>query len=158
MSSMLRSKTRGAPIPIQGADLGGEDQRAQQRDPGQEDHRRAQLQLYEAPPSFEFMEDIEVLREVARLEHLRNPWPHTIGPCETVHGWYVLAMPHRPQGGEPEYTVTIEDEHGHTYSMKRLAAQNRRTFYRSESSPSPPQSDGNAHDMRQIRAHCRRPI
>jgi hypothetical protein len=85
--------------------------------------RRTEIRAYEdgqPAPSFDFT-DIDVNREVARLERLRNPWPHTIGPEETITAWCVLAMPHRPQGGEPEYVVTIADEHGHEYSARRPA-------------------------------------
>jgi len=86
--------------------------------------RRAVYPIYEpgySPPSFEFMEDIEVGREVHRLEENRNPWPHSVDPKQTVHSWYVLALPHRPQGGEPSYEIIVSDELGHEYGVRRLA-------------------------------------
>ena len=86
--------------------------------------RRAVYPIYEpghSPPSFEFMEDIEVSREVHRLEENRNPWPHSVDPKQTVHGWYVLSLPHRPQGGEPSYEIIVSDELGHEYGVRRLA-------------------------------------
>jgi hypothetical protein len=86
--------------------------------------RRAEAQIYEPdrePPSFAFMEDIEVQREEYRLQESRNPWPHSVDPKQTVHGWYVLALPHRPQGGEPSYEIIVLDELGHEYGVRRLA-------------------------------------
>jgi len=86
--------------------------------------RRAGAQIHEPdrdPPSFAFMEDIEVDREVHRLEESRNPWPHSIDPKQTIHGWYVLALPHRPHGGEPSYEIVVSDELGHEYGVRRLA-------------------------------------
>jgi hypothetical protein len=85
--------------------------------------RRAEVRIYEPgqdAPSFAFMEDIEVHREVYRLQESRNPWPHSVDPGQTVHGWYVLALPHRPQGGEPSYEIVISDELGHEYGVRRL--------------------------------------
>jgi hypothetical protein len=86
--------------------------------------RRAEARIYEpghGPPNLAFMEDIEVDREVHRLQENRNPWPHSIDPKQTVHGWYVLSLPHRPQGGEPSYEIIVSDELGHEYGVRRLA-------------------------------------
>jgi hypothetical protein len=84
--------------------------------------RQASVQIYEqgeAAPGFAFMDDIDVLREVDRLERMRNPWPHIIEPGETITAWYVISTPHRPQGGETGYTIKITDEHRHEYGVTR---------------------------------------
>jgi hypothetical protein len=86
--------------------------------------RRAASQIYEpgqGTPSFAFMDDIDVSREVHRLEEQRNSWPRAVEPKQTVHGWYVLSLPHRPQGGEPSYEIIVSDELGHEYGVRRLA-------------------------------------
>jgi hypothetical protein len=86
--------------------------------------RRAEPQIYEpgqGTPDFAFMTDIDVSREVHRLEDQRGPWPRTVEPRQTVHGWYVLSLPHRPQGGEPSYEIVVSDELGHEYGVRRLA-------------------------------------
>ena len=86
--------------------------------------RRAEARIHEPdrePPSFAFMKDIEVSREVHRLEQQRDAWPRSVDPKQMVRGWYVLSLPHRPQGGEPSYEIVVSDELGHEYGVRRLA-------------------------------------
>jgi hypothetical protein len=86
--------------------------------------RRAEPRIYEpgqGTPDFAFMTDLDVSREVHRLEDQRGPWPRTVEPRQTVYGWYVLSLPHRPQGGEPSYDIVVSDELGHEYGVRRLA-------------------------------------
>jgi len=83
---------------------------------------RANSQIYEEgqpAPAFDFMTDIEVAKEVERLKHQHNSAPKQLEPGKTVF-WYVLSLPRRLQGGEPEYTITLEDAHRHEYTVKRL--------------------------------------
>jgi hypothetical protein len=85
--------------------------------------RHAELQIQDPmyePPSFDFVQDIDVARERYRLEQTRNPWPREIEPFDTVRCWYVLTFPNRPQGGEPGYEIVISDETRHEYGVRRL--------------------------------------
>lgn len=64
-------------------------------------------------------QDIEVQRERYTLELRRQRLPGTLGPWESVRGWLVTALPHQPSGGVAGYTLSLEDEIGTQYSIRR---------------------------------------
>jgi hypothetical protein len=63
---------------------------------------------------------IEVHRAVYALQQQRPPQLHgTIAPKDTISGWAHVALPWQPWGGVGGYTVTIEDEVGTQYVLRR---------------------------------------
>ncbi len=53
------------------------------------------------------------------LQSRRQPLPGTLSPGEAVKGWLVVVLPHRPSGGIGGFTLTLEDEIGIQYSIRR---------------------------------------
>ena len=67
-----------------------------------------------------WMSDIDVLRAREKLKERRFPELHgTIGPLDSIAGWVVMSLPWQPWGGVGGYTVTIEDEIGTKYVLRR---------------------------------------
>ena len=64
---------------------------------------------------------IDVVRERDRIEQSHDPLPHTVEPGRPIVGWAVVMFPHRANGGEPSYVITIKDAFGHRYSVTREA-------------------------------------
>jgi hypothetical protein len=65
--------------------------------------------------------DLEVMREVKRLQDMHNPKPNMVEPGDTAHAWTVLAFPNNPYGGVPGYDIRVTDEAGDEFGVKRLS-------------------------------------
>jgi hypothetical protein len=65
--------------------------------------------------------DNDVHREVHRLQQRRAEFPCQIDPGESIISWSVRAFPWKWQGGEPEYSMVLDDETGHEHGVRRFA-------------------------------------
>jgi len=64
--------------------------------------------------------DIEVDRALHALAKKRSPeLPGTVRPGDSIAGWLFAPLPHQPRGGIGGYTLTIEDEVGAQYVLRR---------------------------------------
>jgi hypothetical protein len=67
-----------------------------------------------------YITDIEVHRALHALKERRPPELHgIIAPNDTIAGWLHIALPHQPWGGIGGFAVTIEDELGVQYVLRR---------------------------------------
>ena len=63
--------------------------------------------------------DVDVHREQHALQRRRQDLVGTIPPREAVTGWVSVVLPHQPTGGVGSYTLTLEDELGTQYRLRK---------------------------------------
>ena len=63
--------------------------------------------------------DIEAMRRLDDLRNKRTPLISTVAPRDSVEGWIHVALPHQAWGGVGGFTITLEDEIGTQYVLRR---------------------------------------
>ena len=75
----------------------------------------------EHPPDLVGFNVNDVRREVHGLQQRRAEFPCQIDPGESITFWSVRAFPWQWQGGEPEYSMVLDDGTGHEHGVRRFA-------------------------------------